>query len=131
MNTQIQEKARELAQLIYASEEYITMRMAEDAASQDPTLTEMCARYYEKRQELEQLTANKDPDFERMGTLNQEMSDIQDEMNKLPLTAAMQTARKSFTDMMNMINQELKKVLDPEYSNENCTGNCASCSGCH
>ena len=129
MNEQVQEKARELARIISVSKEYVTMRMAEDAASQDPALTALSARYYEKRQEMEELTTADSPDFERMGVLSNEMSAIQEEMKQLPLAAAMRKAHQEFTDMMNMVNHELSSVLDPEHSD--CTGNCSSCGGCH
>ena len=129
MNEQVQQKAKELAQIISVSKEYITMRMAEDAAAQDPALAELSARYYEKRQEMESLTTGDNPDFERMGVLSNEMSGIQEEMKKLPLAAAMQKAHKDFTDMMNMVNHELQAVLDPDHGE--CSGNCSSCGGCH
>lgn len=129
MNDQVQQKARELAKIISVSREYLTMRMAEDAASGDPALTELSAKYYEKRQEMEELTRAENPDFEKMGQLSAEMTAIQDEMKQLPLAQAMRKARGEFTDMMNMVNHELQSVLDPNQGD--CTGNCSSCGGCH
>ena len=131
MNEEVRSKAKELAELIAGSKEYICMRMAEDAASQDKAITELAAKYYEKHEEMESLTAAENPDFEKMGELSKEMTALQDEMNELPLAKAMQNARSAFTDMMNMVNRELQQVLAPGETQQGaCTGNCSGCHGC-
>ncbi len=131
MNEEVRSKAKELAELIAGSKEYICMRMAEDAASQDKAITDLAARYYEKHEEMEALTSAENPDFEKMGVLSNEMSALQDQMKELPLAKAMQNARNAFTEMMNMVNRELQQVLAPgEAQQGTCTGNCSGCHGC-
>ncbi|MBO2517710.1 MAG: hypothetical protein CW338_10680 [Clostridiales bacterium] len=130
MNEKVQAIARELAKEIASSKEFICMRMAEDAASNDPQVTDFAAKYYEKRQELEGLTAAENPDFDKMGQLTKELDEIQTEMKKLPLAAAMQRAQQEFQNMMNMVNQELSMVLSPEGASSSCSGHCEGCHGC-
>lgn len=129
MNEKVQAIAKELAKEIASSKEFICMRMAEDAASNDNQVMEYAAKYYEKRQELEGLTTAENPDFDKMGQLTKEMDEIQTEMKKLPLAAAMQRAQQEFQNMMNMVNQELSSVLSPDGASS-CTGHCEGCHGC-
>lgn len=128
-------KAQELAKAISLSHEYITMRVTEDAAARDPKVTEAYGRYAEVQQKIEEISLQSNPDFDQMGELTRELETIQAEIQAMPMAQAMQNARKGFTDMMAAVNDELSKVLNPNYgkeTGENCTGNCATCGGhCH
>ena len=128
MNEAVIAKAKELALALAMSPEYISMRAAEDAATQDEALTEAAGRYNDLQQEVERMSLAKQPDFEKMAELTDKMNAIQKEIQELPLAKAMQQARGAFADMMNRVNAELSKVLNPD-SQGGCTGNCASCGG--
>ena len=129
MDSNVIEKAKELALAIASSQEFIVMRATEDAASQDEAMTEAFGKYEEMHQEMEACTAMEQPDFERMAEIDEKMKKLQQEMQALPMALAMQKARKGFTDMMAAVNAELSKVLAPESS---CSGDCHSCGGhCH
>ena len=130
MNETVLNKARELAAEIAKSPEFIAMRVAEEGAAQNEELTTLFARYAEKEQDMEKLTCEDHPDFEKMGALSAEMQAIKDEIQSAPLAHAMQVAQRTFADMMRHVNAELQKVLAPENS-AGCGGNCASCHyGC-
>lgn len=135
MNKAVIEIAKELAKTISVSEEYLNMRAFEDAAAKDEKVTEAFGRYAETRQKIEDLSIQQNPDFNQIGELTRELETIQTEIQLLPKAQAMQNARKAFTDMMAAVNDELSKVLNPNYGQEGqdgCTGNCAACGGnCH
>ena len=129
MDSNVIEKAKELALAIASSQEFIVMRATEDAASQDEAMAEAFGKYEEMHQEMEACTAMEQPDFERMAEIDEKMKKLQQEMQQLPMALAMQKARKGFTDMMAAVNAELSRVLAPESS---CGGDCHSCGGhCH
>ncbi len=129
MDKNVMEKAKELALAIASSQEFIIMRATEDAATQDEQMAAAFAKYEELHQEIEACTAMETPDFERMAKIDEEMKQVQQEMQALPMAQNMQKARKGFTDMMAAVNAELSKVLSPESS---CSGDCHSCGGhCH
>ena len=130
MSQAVMEKARELARHIQLSPEYICMRAAEDAASQDEALAALSREYEEKRREVESLTLQDDPDYEVMMALSHELEDIQARYNALPLAQAVQPARRDFTQMMNEVNAELQKVLAPDAPAASCSGRCGGCAGC-
>lgn len=127
MNNEVIAKARELALLIASSQEYIVMRATEDAASQDEGMVEAAARYSELHTRLEEVTAQDNPDFDKMGELTRQMEAIQQEIQSQPLAAALKKARGDFNAMMQSVNETLSAVLAPEGAG--CTGNCSSCGG--
>lgn len=131
MNQSVIEKARELASVIAQSPEYISLRATEDAAAQDQSLSALMDQYNALRSQVEEETMKKEPDFERIGSLSRDLSDVQDQVKAQPMYQALQSARKQFSDMMGQVNGELSAALNPGGVSGGCSGNCAGCSGCN
>ena len=130
MSKSVIEKAQELAGVIAQSPEYITMRATEDAAGQDEPLAALFAQYDEIHRQIEEVTLQKEPDFDKMGALTRELEEIMEQIKAQPLYQAMQSARKQFSGMMAQVNAELSSVLNPNGNQGGCSGNCSACSGC-
>lgn len=131
MNQSVIEKAKELASVIAKSPEYISLRATEDAAAQDQSLSVLMDQYNALRSQVEEETMKKEPDFERIGALSRDLSDVQDQVKAQPMYQALQNARKQFSDMMGQVNGELSAALNPGGVSGGCSGNCAGCSGCN
>ena len=130
MNENVLAKAKELAAVIAVSPEFVAMRMAEDAASQDEGLVALYGEYAEKQEKIEEISSSEAPDYAELGKISNELSALKDEIQKSVLAKGMQDARRVFSDMMRGVNEELQKVLSPE--SDSCGGNCSSCGGhCH
>lgn len=130
MNQSVIEKAQELASVIAKSPEFISMRASEDAATQDEAMVEAFGRYHELHHQIEEISMQENPDFDKMGALTHEMETVQAEIQNMPLAKAMQQAQQNFAAMMQAVNAELSKVLAPEQ--DSCSGDCHSCGGhCH
>ena len=130
MSQAVIDKARELARIIAQSPEYITMRATEDAAAQDEGLTSVFARYDGIHRDIEEISLQKEPDFEKMDALTRELEEVQGQIKAQPMYQALQSARKQFSGMMAQVNAELSAVLNPNGNNGGCGGNCSGCSGC-
>ena len=130
MSQQVTDKAKELAQTIALSPEYITMRATEDAASQDELLKDLFAQYDEIHRQVEDATLRKEPDFDKIGALSRDLDTVLEQIKQQPLYQALQKSRKAFSDMMAQVNAELSSVLNPGGSQGGCSGNCSACSGC-
>lgn len=131
MSMSVISKAKELAQVIAQSPEYIALRATEDAATKDEALTAYFARYHEIHSRIEEETLKKEPDFERIGDLSRELEEAQEQLKQQPMYQALQSARRTFTAMMGQVNAELSSVLNPGgNASGGCNGNCAGCSGC-
>ncbi len=130
MSQSVIEKAKELAGVIAQSPEYISMRATEDAAGQDERLTALFAQYDEIHRQIEEITLQKEPDFDQMDAKARELETVQAQIKEQPLYQALQSARKQFSGMMAQVNRELSSVLNPNGNQSGCSGNCAGCSGC-
>ena len=130
MNNQVMDMARALAQTVAQSEEYADMRLAQSAAEADIELTAAFDAYSAKRKEIEDLTAQKDIDYDKMAALTRELDEMQENLQKIPLMAQLQQAKGAFSDMMRQVNLTLQQVLAPEEAS--CGGDCEAChSHCH
>ena len=130
MNKNVLDKAKELANVVAQSPEYIAMRATEDAAGQDERLQELFKKYDGIHREIEEITLKKEPDFDQMDALARELEEVQGQIKAMPMYQALQQARKQFSDMMGQVNAELSAVLNPGGSQGGCSGNCAACGGC-
>ncbi len=127
------EQAELLASSILDSDEFIRMRLAEQAVTRDEEATRLIAAFIEKRQRVENLLSQNDLDKGELTSAGDEMEAAQKEMNDYPMIQTMQTARADFTNMMNQVNALIRFVVtgETEQPQSGCSsGSCDGCSGC-
>ena len=83
--SKVQECAFALGQAIVESDEYKNMQVAEQAAMSDPAVTELMGKYMEAKNALGDLMCQSDPSAEEMARLGQEMDDMGNEFEELPI----------------------------------------------
>ena len=127
------EQAEQLAGSIIDSEEFIRMRLAEQAATKDVEATRLISDFIEKRQRVEKMLSENNLDQGELVTAGDEMEAAQKTMNSNPMIQAMQGARADFTNMMNQVNALIRFVVtgESEEAPSGCSGSCDSCSGCN
>lgn len=122
--------ARELGQAIVDSKEYKNMQICEKAAMSDPAVAQAMSRYLEAKEQLHTAMAAGNAD--EIAQFGQEMDDAQQSLNQMPAVDAMTNARQSFSELMNQVNHVLEFMITGEVEQSSgCSGNCASCGGCH
>ena len=125
-------QAELLAEAILESEEYISMRLAEQAAMRDETATQLIAAYSEKRQAIESLLADANMDHGALATAGQELQDVERQIDACEVLNKMRETNDAFNAMMKKVNSIIRYVVTgEEEQEEGCTGSCSSCSGCH
>lgn len=128
-------QAEMLAESILESEEYIKMRLSEQAVMKDEQAAKLVASYSEKRSEVENILASSDMDHQKLATAGEELESVEKQIDEYQLLKDMRDARAAFTDMMNKVNQIIRFVVTGETGEEEqggCTGSCESCGGaCH
>jgi len=131
-------KTRELAEAIMQSEEFITMKNAEERAMKNAEAAAAMAEYLEKRHEIETLLESKHPAPEKLRELSEEIDLAQQKMKMVPDVVAMSEARENFSELINQVNKVLRFMItgDTGETEENsgseeggCTGSCSTCSG--
>ncbi len=134
MNDSIFKMARELGQLIVASEEYKRATESMDLLNNDETATALIAGYNQKRAEkVDGVDINSLPENEL-----KEINDyLQDEFNIIlenPVVKEYIKAQSEYEGMVNSVNAILKFYIsgrsEKEGSSE-CGGSCSTCGGCH
>jgi cell fate (sporulation/competence/biofilm development) regulator YlbF (YheA/YmcA/DUF963 family) len=126
------EQAEKLAGSILESDEFIRMRLAEEAVTKDEEATRLIADFIEKRQRVENLLSENNLDQGELTAAGDEMDTAQKKMNACPMIQTMQSARAEFTGMMNKVNALIRFVVtgETEQPKSGCSGSCEGCSGC-
>ncbi len=126
------EQAEQLAESILDSDEFIRMRLAEEAVTRDEEASRLISNFIEKRTRVENMLAENNLDKGELTAAGDEMDAAQKKMNNFPMIQAMQSARAEFTNMMNKVNALIRFVVtgEAEQPKANCSGSCEGCSGC-
>ncbi len=126
------EQAEQLAESILDSDEFIRMRLAEQAVTKDEEASRLISDFIEKRNRVENMLAENNLDKGELTAAGDEMDAAQKKMNNFPMIQAMQSARSEFTNMMNKVNALIRFVVtgETEQPKSGCSGSCEGCSGC-
>lgn len=126
-------KAQALAEAIVASDTYQTMHGLEEQVTKDENATALIAAYMEKRQNVELLLRSPEFDAEKVAAAGEELQNAEKAMEECTMVKDMREAQVKFQEMMDNVNRILRLVISGEVEDAQggCTGNCASCSGCH
>ena len=134
MNELILEKARELGEMIAASEEYKAMRSLEAEASSDQEISDLYAEYADLRDQLRSLSMENEPNREAISELQRQAEAVEAKLGQQSKMIDLDKARKSFNGLMDGINRTLQSQLEgeEEYDYESAcgSGGCEGCSGC-
>ena len=127
---EIIQKAKELGMMIADSQEFKTLKAAEDAQLNDPEATALMAEYVAKRDELTKRASAPDvtkEDFEKI------REESQKEFDKICENKNIKTyldANRSFAMLIEQVNSIIGYFVKGG-EESGCSGNCSSCGGCH
>lgn len=125
-------QAEQLAEAILESEEYIAMRLAEQAAMKDEKATQLVAAYNEKRQAVESLLADANMDHGALAKAGEELQNVEHAIDENEVLTKMRQTNDAFSEMMKKVNAIIRYVVTGEEEHEEgCTGSCHTCGGCH
>lgn len=125
--------AEQLAEAILESEEYIKMRLAEQAAMRDAVAAGLIAEYSECRTRVENLLAASDLDRDVLTEAGEKLEATEKSIDENVMLKTMREANANFGSMMQQVNKIIKYVVTGEGEGEEdtgCSGSCSSCSGC-
>lgn len=125
-------QAELLAEAILESEEYIAMRLAEQAAMKDEKATQLIAAYSEKRGKVEGILADANMDHGALAEAGAELENVEHAIDENEIIHKMRQSREDFSEMMKKVNAIIKYVVTGENEEEEsgCSGSCGSCGGC-
>ena len=123
-------QAEMLAEAILESEEYIAMRLAEQAAMKDEKATQLIAAYSEKRHNVEMLLADANMDHGALAKAGEELRNVENAIDENEVLNRMRQTNEAFSEMMKKVNSIIRYVVTGEQEEEGCSGSCSSCGGC-
>ena len=125
-------QAEILAEAILESEEYIAMRLAEQAAMKDEKANMLIAAYTEKRQAVENILSDANMDHGALAEAGEALRNVEHAIDENEVISKMRETNEAFNNMMKKVNAIIRYVVTGEEEHEEgCTGSCHSCSGCH
>ncbi len=130
MNNTVNTQAELLGEAILASEEYIAMRMAEQAVIDDEEAQELIQAYTQRKQAFEKELAKKPLDNDAMAKAGEAVHESEEAISSHPLISLMRDRSADYQDMMQQINNTISRIINGE-PEESCSGCCDGCGGCH
>ncbi len=137
-NTEILNLAREIGAAIQRSDEYINYRMSEQQVECSKELQSTIEKFNSKKAEINAELSKENADQKKMDELNAEIGGLYREITNNETMKKFNESKQIFDGMLAKISyliSECAKGEDPykvEISDEeNCTGSCATCGGCH
>ena len=124
----INETIEVLGQQILSSEEYVSFKQAESAYQADAQLSSLVNEFDVCRNQLIMARSEENADESKV-------SDIQDQMEQLYNKIMENENMKQYNEAAGKFEALMKQVFDSintaVFGPQECTHNCATCSGCH
>lgn len=127
------EKARELAQAIAEDERCKRLQAAKIANDSDKELQDIIGEFNLKKLQLnnEFNKPAEQQSKEKMTRLNNELKELYAKAMANKSMAEYTKAKADMDELLTHINNIIQMSVTGEVSEGGCTGNCASCAGCH
>lgn len=126
------EKARELGQALMEDERCKRLQAAKAANDSDANLQELIGEFNLKKLQMNN-EFNKNPEQqskEKLSALEQELKDVYNKIMATPSMVEFTAAKKDMDELIGHINSIIQMSVSGEVDGS-CSGNCASCGGCH
>lgn len=133
------ELARQIGRELQRDEKYIALQVATQNADEDEDLQKLIGEFNLKKIALNNEASKETRDSEKIKTLNTEAMKIYGEVMATAKMQAYQNAQKALDNYIKRIQTIITlcaqggnpETADFDPDDENCTGNCESCGGCH
>ncbi|MBQ6795566.1 MAG: YlbF family regulator [Clostridia bacterium] len=127
--SEILTKARELGQAIVDSDEYKTLKKAEEAQEKDEEAMALLVEYNNVRKALAEEINSGEVSDERMAEIRTKLEESYEKVMSHPTISGYYEAQKKFEAIVGQMNSILTYFMTGEISG-GCSGNCSGCSSC-
>ena len=129
------EMARELGRALQKEVAYIKLHEVQAQADADAELQRLIGEFNIKRLSINEESAKKDRDQEKLTRYNKEMREVYSQIMSNENMIAYNEAKEAFDKVSNRviaIVQQCADGADPEIADlrESCGGSCSTCGGC-
>lgn len=128
--SEILTKARELGQAIVDSEEYKTLKAAEEKQEKDEEAMALLVEYNNVRKALAEEINGGEVSDERMNEIRTKLEETYEKVMSHPTISEYYAAQQKFEGVVQQMNSILTYFMTGEISG-GCSGSCSGCSGCN
>ena len=121
-------QAELLGEAILASEEYITMRLAEQTVIDNDEAQKLIQEYSEIKDAFQEELAKKPLDQDAITKAGDAVKEAEGKIAQNELINAMRDKSSAYSDMMQEVNSVISRVINGEPEG-GCSGGCESCGG--
>ncbi|MBQ6614090.1 MAG: YlbF family regulator [Clostridia bacterium] len=131
MTKEILEKAIELGKLIAESDEVKAANAAKEKYEKDEAIQAAIVEYNAHNKALAEEYKKAEKDEALMSSIKNRIGELYNEIINSAVYAEYMNAQEGVGTLMNKVNDEINFAVTGERPSEACSGNCASCGGCH
>ena len=131
MTKEILEKAIELGKLIAESDEVKAANAAKEKYEKDEAIQAAIVEYNAHNKALAEEYKKAEKDEALMSSIKNRIGELYNEIINSAVYAEYMNAQEGVGTLMNKVNDEINFAVTGERPSEACSGNCASCCGCH
>jgi len=121
-------QAELLGEAILASEEYISMRLAEQAVIDNDEAQKLVQIYSERKEAFQAELAKKPLDQEAIAKAGSAVKETEKQLTDNALINNMISKKNDYSDMMQEVNSVISRIVNGEPEG-GCSGNCEGCGG--
>jgi cell fate (sporulation/competence/biofilm development) regulator YlbF (YheA/YmcA/DUF963 family) len=129
MKLELFEKARELGEMLIATDEYRKVQQAESAFNEDELAQAKVGEFNQLQKAVQEMMQTPDPDQAAIAAMADRLRGMQAELTEMPSIKEMNDAQTAFSNLLTQINQVLRFIITGEVEDGGCGGNCSSCGG--
>jgi len=130
MSNNVNKQAELLGEAILASEQFIAMRLAEQAVVADDEAQKLIQTYSQRKETFQKELEKKPMDNDAMAKAGEAVHESEEAIGNHPLISQMREKSSEYQDMMQEINSIIARIINGE-PEESCSGCCDGCAGCH
>lgn len=125
-------QAELLGEAILSSDEYVSMRLAEQAVIDDNEAQQLIQMYAERKDDLQQELGKKPLDHDAVAKAGDAVKELEDALAENEKINAMRDKSDAYSDMMHEVNAVIGRIVNGE-PEDGCSGGCDGCGGscCH
>ena len=122
-------QAELLGEAILSSDEYVSMRLAEQAVIDNNEAQQLIQMYSERKDGFQAELGKKPLDHDAVAKAGDAVKELENALAENELINTMRDKSEAYSDMMREVNSVISRVINGEPESDGCSGGCEGCGG--
>ena len=121
-------QAELLGEAILSSDEYVSMRLAEQAVIDNDEAQQLIQNYSQRKDAFQEELAKNPIDHDAVAKAGDAVKELEAQLSDNALISAMREKSGAYSDMMQELNAVIGRIVNGE-PEDSCAGGCEGCGG--